>query len=44
MLVRPWGRLVSAREAQREKARPPMLVRPLGRLVSARESQPLKAQ
>eukprot|EP00964_Phaeocystis_antarctica_P108967 scaffold73448_cov48-Phaeocystis_antarctica.AAC.1 len=37
MLVRPSGRLVSAREVQLLKASWPMLVRPSGRLVSARE-------
>ena len=40
ILVRPSGRLVSAREAQPSKAPKPMLVRPSGKLVSAREVQP----
>ena len=43
MLVRPSGRLVSAREAQPLNAQSPMLVRPSGRLVSVREVQPKKA-
>ena len=43
MVVRPLGRLVRAREVQREKAFMLMEMTPLGRLVRAREVQPSKA-
>ena len=43
MLVRPLGRLVSAREAQPQKAPLPMLVRLAGRVIEMRDVQSLKA-
>eukprot|EP00308_Calcidiscus_leptoporus_P018963 CAMPEP_0119359536 /NCGR_PEP_ID=MMETSP1334-20130426/7407_1 /TAXON_ID=127549 /ORGANISM="Calcidiscus leptoporus, Strain RCC1130" /LENGTH=45 /DNA_ID= /DNA_START= /DNA_END= /DNA_ORIENTATION= len=43
MEVRPPGRVIEAREEQRENAYLPMEVRLSGRVIAAREEQPEKA-